>query len=75
MPARSEWAPLSLRLVTVKVLSKLRSSITSSAAGPSAAKGWVLIWGAGPGRRAVVDRRNQDADNMMQAFLEENRSA
>ena len=76
MPARSEWAPLSFRLVTMKVLSSLRSSITSRRGRTERRERLRLD----PGRRdrvgePVVNRLNQGVNNMMQAFLAENRSA
>ncbi len=60
----------------MKVLSSLRSSITSKRGRTERRERLRLD----PGRRdrvggPVVNRRYQDADNMMQAFLAENRSA
>ena len=76
MPARSEQAPLSFRFVTMKVLSSLRSSITSRRGRTERRERLRLD----PGRRdrvgePVVNRRYQGVNNMMQAFLAENRSA
>src|SRR5271157_6020441 len=74
MAARSEPAPWSNRLVTV--LGTVRSSSTSKRSRTERRQ----RVGFDPRRRGrvgepVVNRRNQDANNMMQAFLEENRSA
>ena len=73
MPARSEWAPLSFRLLTVKVLSSFRSSITSNRGRTERRERLRLD----PGRRdrveePVVNRRYQGVNNMMQTFLGEN---
>ena len=62
--------------MTMKVLSSLRSS-NPSRRGRTEHRERVCL---DPGRRdrvagLVADRLNQDADNMMQAFLAENRSA